>query len=35
MAHVDTVQKIDSAGKVSRFRHRIDTHQQWKAHSGA
>ena len=25
---------FDSAGKVRRFRHRIDTHQQWKALSG-
>jgi ketosteroid isomerase-like protein len=25
---------FDSAGKVSRFRHRADTYQHWKAHSG-
>ena len=25
---------FDAAGKVSRFRHRADTHQQWKAYSG-
>ena len=25
---------FDSAGKVSRFRHRIDTHQQWLAVAG-
>jgi|EndMetStandDraft_5_1072996.scaffolds.fasta_scaffold12135_4 uncharacterized protein len=26
---------FDAAGKVARFRHRIDTHQQWKAHHGS
>jgi ketosteroid isomerase-like protein len=25
---------FDNAGKVARFRHRIDTHQQWKAYHG-
>jgi len=25
---------FDSAGKVRRFRHRVDTYQHWKAHSG-
>ncbi len=25
---------FDSAGKVSRFRHRVDTYQHWAAHSG-
>lgn len=25
---------FDEAGKVARFRHRIDTHQQWKAYHG-
>jgi ketosteroid isomerase-like protein len=25
---------FDSAGKVNRFRHRVDTHQQWAAYAG-